>query len=196
MKKYLSILLILLINLSCSFERLENTSEIVDQMDDYKVKRVSATQITYQVEEMGAEISKALTADFETQMKNVSATRTEEICQLKNMKLIDSLSERYDLKIRLLGQPDIGSNNQLYVKEKEVLEAYADNAAKKLEIGANTQKIGDSLFVYTSPIPYDKGVGKLCFSDETGFAIWSIILKKSEVIKSINVKALRKKNIK
>lgn len=196
MKKHLSILLILLINLSCSFERLENTSEIVDQMDDYKVKRVSATQITYQVEEMGAEISKALTADFETQMKNISATRTEEICQLKNMKLIDSLSERYDLKIRLLGQPDIGSNNQLYVKEKEVLEAYADNAAKKLEIGANTQKIGDSLFVYTSPIPYDKGVGKLCFSDETGFAIWSIILKKSEVIKSINVKALRKKNIK
>lgn len=196
MKKYLSILLILTINLSCSFERLENTSKIIDQMDDYKVKRVSATQITYQVEEMGAEISKALTADFENQMKNVSATRIEEICQLKNMKLIDSLSERYDLKIRLLGQPDIGSNNQLYAKEKEVLEAYADNAAKKLEIGANTQKIGDSLFVYTSPIPYDKGVGKLCFSDNTGFAIWSIVLKKSEVIKSINVKALRKKNIK
>lgn len=196
MKKYLSILLILLINLSCSFERLENTSEIVDQMDDYKVKRVSATQITYQVEEMGAEISKALTADFETQMKSVSATRTEEICQLKNMKLIDSLSERYDLKIRLLGQPDIGSNNQLYVKEKEVLEAYADNVAKKLEMSDNIQKIGDSLFVYTSPIPYAKGVGKLCFSDDSGFAIWSIILKKSEVIKSINVKALRKKNIK
>lgn len=196
MKKYLSVLLILLINLSCSFERLENTSQIVDQMDGYKVKRVSATQITYQVEEMGAEISKALTADFDAQMKNVSATRTEEICQLKNMKLIDSLSKRYDLKIRLLGQPDIGSNNQLYVKEREILEAYADNAAKKLDIGANTQKIGDSLFVYTSPIPYNKGVGKLCFSDDSGFAIWSIILKKSEVIKSINVKTLRKKNIK
>jgi len=196
MKKYLSIFLILLVNLSCSFERLENTTEIVNQMDDYKVKRVSPTQIAYQVEEMGAEISKALTADFAIQMKNVSSARGEELCQLKNMKLIDSLSERYDLKIRLLGQPDIGSNNQLYVKEKEVLEAYADNAAKKLEIGANTQKIGDSLFVYTSPIPYDKGVGKLCFTDDSGFAIWSIVLKKSEVIKSINVKALRKKNIK
>lgn len=196
MKKHLPILSILLVNLSCSFERLENTNQIVDQMDDYKVKRVSATQIAYQVEEMGAEISKALTADFETQMKNVSLARGEELCQLKNMSLIDSLSERYNLKVRLLGQPDIGSNNQLYVKEKEVLEAYADNAAKKLEMSDNIQKIGDSLFVYTSPIPYDKGVGKLCFADDSGFAIWSIVLKKSEVIKSINVKALRKKNIK
>lgn len=195
MEKYLSVLLILL-NLSCTFERLENTSQIVDQMDDYKVKRVSVTQIAYQVEEMGAEISKALTADFAIQMKNVNSTRGEELCQLKNMKLIDSLSERYDLKVRLLGQPDIGSNKQLYVKEKEVLEAYADIASKKLEMSDNIQKIGDSLFVYTSPIPYKNGVGKLCFADDSGFAIWSIILKKSEVIKSINVKALRKKNIK
>jgi hypothetical protein len=196
MKKYLGVFLILSINMSCSFERLENTTKIIDQMDDYKVKRVSATQITYQVEEMGAEISKALTVDFTNQMKNVDLTRKEEICQLKSIKLIDSLSKRYDLKIRLLGQPDIGSNDELYAKEREILEAYADNATKKLEIGANTQKIGDSLFVYTSPIPYKNGVGKLCFSDESGFAIWSIILKKSEVIKSINVKALRKKNIK
>ena len=90
MEKYLSVLLILL-NLSCTFERLENTSQIVDQMDDYKVKRVSATQITYQVEEMGAEISKALTADSAIQMKNVNSARREELCQLNNMKLIDSL---------------------------------------------------------------------------------------------------------
>jgi hypothetical protein len=182
--------------LSCSFERLENTAQIVEQMDDYKVKRVSVTQIAYQVEEMGAEISKALTADFAIQMKNINSARGQELCQLKNMKLIDSLSERYDLKVRLLGQQDIGSNKQLYVKEKEVLEAYADNASKKLEMSDNIQKIGDSLFVYTSPIPYKNGVGKLCFADDSGFAIWSIILKKSEVIKSINVKALRKKNIK
>jgi hypothetical protein len=196
MKKYLLVLLILLINLSCSFERLENTAQIVEQMDDYKVKRVSVTQIAYQVEEMGAEISKALTADFAIQMKNINSAQGQELCQLKNMKLIDSLSERYDLKVRLLGQQDIGSNKQLYVKEKEVLEAYADNASKKLEMSDNIQKIGDSLFVYTSPIPYKNGVGKLCFADDSGFAIWSIILKKSEVIKSINVKALRKKNIK
>jgi hypothetical protein len=196
MKKYSSILLLLLVNLSCSFERLENTSEIVDQMDDYKVKRVSPTQITYQVEEMGSEISKALTKDFAKQMLSVSAARGEELCQLKDMTLIDSLSKTYGLKIRLLGQPDIGSNKSLYAKEKEVLEAYADNASKKLEMGDNIQKIGDSLFVYTSPIPYQNGVGKLCFGDDSGFAIWSIILKKSEVVRTINVKVLRAKNIK
>ena len=195
--KKIAIFLILSINLGCSnFERLDNTVQIVARMDGYKVKRVTQTQITYQVEEMGSEISKALTKDFAEQMKGQSKTRSQEICQLKNMTLIDSLSTSYGIKIRLLGQPDIGSNNELYPKEREILEAYADNATKKLTMGDNTQKIGDSLFVYTSPIPYKNGVGNLCFGDASGFAIWSIIIRKSEVIKTINVKQLRKKNIK
>lgn len=179
------ILLILSITISCSnLERLD-TTQIKEEMEGYKIKRVSPTQITYQVETLGIAISQALTKDFEKQMKGMSKTRGEEICQLKDMSLIDSLSKKYNLKIRLLGQPDIGSNNELYVKEKEVLEAYADNASKNLSLSDNIQKIGDSLFVYTSPIPANKGFGKLCFSDDTGFAIWSIILRKSEVVKSI-----------
>lgn len=197
MKKYAIILSILLVNLACSnFERLENSSQIKDQMEDYKIKRVSPTQITYQVEEMGGEISKALTKDFEKQMSGASSARGQELCQLKDMTLIDSLSKTYNLTIRLLGQPDIGSNKSLYEKEKEVLEAYADNVAKKLSMGDNIQKIGDSLFVYTSPIPYKMGVGKLCFGDESGFAIWSIVLRKQEVVKAINIKSLRAKNVK
>lgn len=179
--------------MSCSnMERLD-TSQIKDEMEGYKIKRVSPTQITYQVETLGSEISQALTKDFEKQMKGISKTRGEEICQLKDMTLIDSLSKTYGLKIRLLGQPDTGSNNTLYVKEKEVLEAYADNASKKLSMSDNIQKIGDSLFVYTSPIPANKGVGKLCFSDDSGFAIWSIVMRKSEVVKSIDVKKLKGK---
>ena len=184
--KNISILFsIILVNMSCSnMERLD-TSLIKDEMEGYKIKRVSPTQITYQVETLGSEISQALTKDFERQMKGISKARGEEICQLKDMTLIDSLSKTYGLKIRLLGQPYIGSNNNLYAKEKEVLEAYADNASKKLSLDDNIQKIGDSLFVYTSPIPANKGVGKLCFSDDSGFAIWSIIMRKSEVVKSI-----------
>lgn len=173
-------------------ERLD-TSLIKDEMEGYKIKRVSPTQITYQVETLGSEISQALTKDFEKQMKGISKARGEEICQLKDMTLIDSLSKTYGLKIRLLGQPDIGNNNTLYVKEKEVLEAYADNALKKLSMSDNIQKIGDSLFVYTSSISASKGVGKLCFSDDSGFAIWSIVMKKSEVVKSIDVKKLKGK---
>ncbi len=185
MKNISIILLLLIITISCSnLERLD-TSQIKEEMDGYKIKRVTPTQITYQVEKMGLEISKVLTLDFEKQMKSMSKARGEEICQLKNMSVIDSLSKTYGLTIRLLGQPDIGSNNSLYAKEKEVLEAYADNVSKKLSLSDNIQKIGDSLFVYTSPIPANKGVGKLCFSDDSGFAIWSIIMKKSEVVKSI-----------
>ena len=193
MKNISIILLLLIFNMSCSnMERLD-TTQIKDEMEGYKIKRVSPTQITYQVETLGSEISQALTQDFEKQMKGISKARGEEICQLKDMSLIDSLSKTYGLKIRLLGQPDIGSNNSLYVKEKEVLEAYADNVSKNLSLGDNIQKIGDSLFVYTSPIPTNKGVGKLCFSDDSGFAIWSIIIKKSEVIKSIDIRKLKAK---
>ena len=191
--KNISILLLIIINMSCSnVERLD-TTQIKGEMEGYKIKRISSTQITYQVETLGSEISQALTKDFEKQMKGISKARGEEICQLKDMSLIDSLSKTYGLKIRLLGQPDIGSNNSLYAKEKEVLEAYADNASKKLSLSDNIQKIGDSLFVYTSPIPANKGVGKLCFSDDSGFAIWSIVMRKSEVVKSIDVKKLKGK---
>lgn len=185
MKNISIILVVFLINISCSnVERLD-TTQVKGEMEGYKIKRVSPAQITSQVETLGSELSKALTLDFEKQMKGMSKTRGEEICQLQNMDLIDSLSKTYGLTIRLLGQPDIGSNNSLYAKEKEVLEAYADNAEKKLEMSDNIQKIGDSLFVYTSPIPANKGVGKLCFSDDSGFAIWSIVMRKSDVVKSI-----------
>lgn len=165
-------------------ERLD-TTEVKEEMDDHKIKRISPAQIMEQVETLGSEIAITLTNDFEKQMKDASQAHTEEICQLKNMRVIDSVSKKYNLKVRLLGQPDIGSNNSLYSKEKEVLEAYADNAARKLPMSNNIQNIDDSLFVYTAPIAADKGIGKLCFSDDSGFAIWSIVLKKSEVIKSI-----------
>lgn len=168
-------------------ERLD-TTEVKEEMEGYKIKRISPAQIMEQVEILGSGIAATLTKDFEKQMKGVSQERTEEICQLKNMQVIDSVSKKYNLKIRLLGQPDIGSNNTLYPKEKEVLEAYADNAMRKLPLSNNIQEIDNSLFVYTAPIGADKGVGKLCFSDNSGFAIWSIILKKSEVVKSIKTK--------
>lgn len=177
-----------LTQMACSnVERLD-TTEVKDEMEGHKIKRVSPAQIMEQVEVLGSQIALTLTKDFEKQMKDVSQVRTEEICQLKNMQVIDSVSKKYNLKIRLLGQPDIGSNNGLYAKEKEVLEAYADNAMRKLPLSNNIQNIDDSLFVYTAPISAEKGVGKLCFSDDSGFAIWSIILKKAEIVRSIKPK--------
>jgi len=185
-RKNIYILGLVLAQIGCTnVERLD-TTEVKEEVESHKIKRVSPAQIMEQVETLGSQIASTLTKDFEKQMKDVSQARTEEICQLKNMRVIDSLSKKYDLTIRLLGQPDIGSNNSLYPKEKEVLEAYADNAMRKLPMSNNIQPLDDeSLFVYTAPIGADKGVGKLCFSDDSGFAIWSIVIKKSEVIKSI-----------
>lgn len=187
-KNSIWILGLFLTQFGCSnVERLD-TTEVKEEMEGYKIKRISPARIMEQVEILGSGIAVTLTKDFEKQMKEASQARIEEICQLKNMQVIDSVSKKYNLKIRLLGQPDIGSNNSLYSKEKEVLEAYADNAMRKLPLSNNIQNIDDSLFVYTAPIGVDKGVGKLCFGDDSGFAIWSIVLKKSEVIKSIGSK--------
>lgn len=170
---------------SCSnMERLD-TSKVKGEMENFKIKRVTPVQINEQVERMGSKISEAITKDFEKEMKGAKQARIEELCQLKNIKLIDSLTSTYKLDIRLLGQPDIGSNVSLFAKEKEVLEAYAFDAQNKKPLSNNIQKIGDSLFVYTAPMPASNGVGKMCYSDDSGFALWSIVLKKSEVIKLI-----------
>ncbi|MBA4851713.1 hypothetical protein [Emticicia sp. BO119] len=176
---------VFLTQFGCSNVQRMDTTEVKEEMEGHKIRRISPARIMEQVEVLGSKITIILTKDFEKQMKDASPNRTEEICALKNMQVIDSLSKKYKLTIRLLGQPDIGSNNSLYLKEKEVLEAYADNAMQKLPLSNNIQSIDDSLFVYTAPIGVDKGVGKLCFSDDSGFAIWSIVLKKAEVIKSI-----------
>lgn len=192
----LTSILLAFFTLACSnYERLD-TGKIKDQMDTYQIKRVSPTQIAYQVEDLGRSIGIALTENLENQLKKASTTEIANICALKNNAFVDSLSQKYNAKITLLGQPDIANNKNLLTKEREVLEAYADNVSKKLSIDDNSQKIGDTLFVYTSPIPYQKGVSKLCFGNETGFAVWSIHLKKAEIIKSINLKKLKQRNIK
>lgn len=184
-RKSIYIIGLVLAQMGCTNVDRLDTTEVKEEVESHKIKRVSPAQIMEQVETLGSQIAATLTKDFEKQMKDVSLARTEEICQLKNMRVIDSLAKKYDLTIRLLGQPDIGSNNSLYPKEKEVLEAYADNAMRKLPMSNNIQPLDESLFVYTAPIGAEKGVGKLCFSDDSGFAIWSIVIKKSEVIKSI-----------
>lgn len=187
-KNTILIVSLFLTQFACSnVERLD-TTEVKDEMEGYKIKRVSPAQIMEQVEVLGSQISSDLTSELEKQIKAASKERVEEICRLKNMQVVDSLTQKYNLKVRLLGQPDIGSNKSLYAKEKEVLEAYTEIAAQKQALSNNIQSIGDSLFIYTSPIAANKGAGKLCFSDDSGFAVWSIVIRRAEVIKSIKPK--------
>lgn len=187
----LALISIVFFNFSCNnIERLD-TSKIKEKIEASKIKRITPVQLNMQVERWGSGMSKALTSVIEKEAQTASKTRLEELCQLKNIKLIDSLSDAYKVKIRLLGMPD--SNNQsLYVKEKEVLDAYIYNAENKLPMESNIQRIGDSLFVYTYPIKNSKVISKLCFADETyNFALWSIVFRKADVIRKTNVKDLK-----
>ncbi|MFN3851016.1 MAG: hypothetical protein ACK4NY_16390 [Spirosomataceae bacterium] len=182
---------VVVIGWSCGSVERVDTTKIKAQMEASKIKRITPAQINNQVEKWGSEMSKALTASFEKEMKTANQARIEEICQLKKIKLMDSISTEYKVKIRLLGMPD-SQSKMLYPKEKEVLDAYIYNAENKLPMGDNIQRIGDSLYVFTSPIPAQKGVAKLCFSDETyNFAIWSIVFRKADVILKTNTKTLK-----
>lgn len=183
--------LVLAVCVSCGGVERVDTTKIKAQMESSKIKRITPAQINSQVENWGNEISKTLTAAFEQEMKNANQARIEEICQLKKIKLMDSLAAEYKVKIRLLGMPD-SESKMLYPKEKEVLSAYIYNAENKLPMEKNIQRIGDSLYVYTSPIAAQKGIAKLCFSDETyNFAIWSIVFRKADVILKTNTKTLK-----
>jgi hypothetical protein len=186
-----SLISILFINLSCNnIERLD-TSKIKAKVEASKIKRITPAQLNMQVERWGGGMSKALTEVIEKEAKTASKSRLEELCQLKNIKLIDSLSEAYKVRIRLLGMPD-ANNKTLFAKEKEVLEAYMYNAENKLPMESNTQRIGDSLFVYTYPITNSKVISKLCFTDETyNFALWSIVFRKADIIRKTNIKDLK-----
>jgi hypothetical protein len=172
--------------MACSNMERMDTGKVKDAMESFKIKRVTPLQINEQVERMGSKISEAITQDFKKELNQANPSRKAELCELKNIKLIDSLSSTYHLNIHLLGQADLMNNRTLYAKEKEVLEAYVFDAKNQKKLSNNIQKIGDSLFVYTSPI--DGGIGKMCYNDASDFAIWSIILKKSEVIKLIDTK--------
>ncbi len=186
----LSLLIPIIFTASCNnIERLD-TSKIKEKVEASKIKRITPAQLNSQVERWGEGMSKAFTTALEKEAINASKTRLEEICKLKNIKLIDSLSAVYRVKIRLLGMPD-STNQKLYAKEKQVLEAYIYNAENKLPMEKNVQRIGDSLFVYTYPITSSKTLSKLCFADDTyNFAIWSIVFRKADVIRKINVKDL------
>jgi hypothetical protein len=186
------ILFILIIStISCNNIERFDTSKIKEKVEASKIKRITPTQLNMQVERWGEGMSKAFTTTLEKEAANASKTRLEEICQLKNIKLIDSLSAVYNVKIRLLGMPD-ATNPKLYAKEKQVLDAYIYNAENKLPMDKNVQRIGDSLFVYTYPITSTKTLSKLCFADNTyNFALWSIVFRKADVIRKINVKDLK-----
>jgi hypothetical protein len=189
--KNISVIFLMFACLACGPIQRVDTVEVKEVIGNLEIKRLTPAQITAQVETLGEKVVITITPAFENAMKSALKSQSLEVCQLKNIKLIDSLSSVYKIKVRLLGTADV-LNKTLYDKEREVIDAYVYNAENKLPLTNNIQKIGDSLFVYSAPIAAETKICEQCFSsDDNKLAVWSIIFRKAEVIRKVDMKKMK-----
>lgn len=201
MKKYIFISLVLFISgnmllISCDFSKRLDTRAAVKEMKERELKRITITQLTTIVDELGKKVTGELNENL--------------VRSLEDRKLIDSLSKKYNIQI-FVGSPlklKTASNGQ---KVNEILEAYQYNSENHIEQVDNVQKNEDgTLFYYTAPIlaenqfkglPKEKieKLGELSKLDSLYFrrkneliGLWMIRFERKEVIKRIDPKTLNK----
>ncbi len=178
---------------SCNMDRrVEGSKEAVEKMKSMQIKRVTNPQVIEIVDDWGERIVKQAQLQLESVLSKPKADFSQ-LCQLKGTRKIDSLASLYAVQISLLGAKDI-KNPALSTKEQEVMDAYLYNAENKISQISNIQKLGDSLFIYTSPIPLTNRICQKCFGeDATHLAVWRVRFRKSDVIRKVNAKSLENK---
>lgn len=178
---------------SCNLDqRLEGSKEAVEKMKSTQIKRVTDSQVIEIVGDWGERIVKQAQLQLERTLSKPQADFSR-LCQLKEVTKIDSLAHLYAVQINLLGTKDI-KNPTLSIKEQEVLGAYLYDTQNKTSQISNIQKLGDSVFIYNSPIPMESLICQKCFAeDATHLAVWRVRFRKSDVIRKVNAKSLEKK---
>ena len=174
---------------SCSPDRNQNTKELVQEMNDHKIKRVTNVQLTTTVDEWG----KALVVTARKALTNELTKKAGDstLCTLESIPAIRRLEKQYAITIDLLKAQDV-KNPALDPKERDLLGAYVYNAQNKMEQIDNVQKLNDTLFVYNSPVATDDIICKTCTDNAAlPFVIWRIVFNKREVIRRINPKKLQ-----
>jgi len=171
---------------SCSPDRIKQTDQLRQEMNDKKIKRITNVELTETVDAWGEQI--VLVAQNELTSKLKAGGSTAALCQLEQLPKTAALAKRYALTIDLLGAKDV-QNTSLAAKEREVLDAYLYNAEKKLPQQSNIQRIADTLYVYNAAVPMDNIICKTCFGDQKEpLAVWRLAFTKREVIRRMNGK--------
>ena len=179
--------------LACSIpDRVGDTKELVQEMKDNQIKRVTGGQLTEIVDNWG----KRIVRDSERELVQNLAKKpgqTATVCQLKNLPITDSLRELYAVEIRLFGAKDL-KNPAISAKEQEILGAFMYNVQNNIPPVDNIQRLGDTAYVYNAAIETSSLVCQKCFDIKpVAFAVWSVVFSKREVIRRVDAKSLRKK---
>jgi len=171
---------------SCNPDRIKQTDQLKQEMDDKKIKRITNIELTETVDDWGEQIVTVAQNELANKLKAGGSAAA--LCQLEQLPKTAALAKRYALTIDLLGAQDV-QNTSLAPKEREVLDAYLYNAEKKLPQQSNIQRIADTLYVYNAAVPTESLICKTCFGDqEQPLAVWRLAFSKREVIRRMNGK--------
>ncbi|WP_198174766.1 hypothetical protein [Spirosoma arboris] len=181
--------------IACNPERVHYTNELKAEMADSKIKRITNADIIETVDELGGKISTVMEKELTVQLqKTTNPVERAKLCRLKNLPRAKAIAERYDVDIRLLGEPDI-QNMTLNIKERDILDAYLYSVKQKQSPISNIQKINDTLLVYNSVVPGNSPICRACFGNqETPFAVWHLGFQKREVVRRMNSSVKKKKS--
>lgn len=176
--------------LLCScYERLPESKEIAAEAKRRKIGRIKPADILEETNRLGEliisetdstwklELDKEI--DSKVTMQNSSACIIE-LQPFRNKSLNDFSISKWGIKN--------AKSNKSIIKEREILDAYLYNVAKKLPIESNIQKLGDTVLLFTQPIYFDKSKCKNCHSSNktTDFAgMWSVSMSKKKIVENI-----------
>jgi len=152
--------------LICSCGQIDNqrkSDAFKKEMKSKKLKHLTVGQIQTAAYEEAQSIMARIEGILLSQIDSNNFTCAEaENVQFQNEAL---------LSFRLYCQKSVDMNE----KESQIWDAYQSNIQQKLPVGDNLQKLGDTEFLYSSPL-YIKNQYR---------GVWSIILSKREIIRKM-----------
>ncbi|UFH54984.1 hypothetical protein [Spirosoma sp. KNUC1025] len=180
--------------LACNPERVHYTNELKQEMADSKIKRITDSDLTETIDNLGGKVSATIQKELTAQLQKTSnPAERAKLCQLQNLPRTTAIAERYVLDIQLLGAADV-QNKTLSTKEREILDAYLYSAKQKQSPISNIQKTSDTSFVYNAQIPPDSPICEACFGKQAvPFAVWHLGFQKREVIRRMNASTKKSK---
>lgn len=146
--------------ISCGKVKQIDTSDIREIMRNSKVKRVTEKQLLEKVSEIGETISDRLNGNYRVE------------CQA-SYEMDGQRVEVYSVALTGSGLTEGSTKDQL-------LEAYKYGIENGQHVGANIQKLDDTLYAYSFPLRKDSYFKTVCGND---FAL--VIISRTAVVKQL-----------
>lgn len=178
------ILTLPLLVINCTTDKPLNNEAVRKEIASRELKRITEAEIISKAHDIGSSIAgstkKTLGKNLQQAIMNGGVENAISFCNLNAMPLVDSLSRRFDAKIRRVSLKPRNPEDAPTELEKKILEAYDYQWQDSLELKANVQSIGEGRYLFTKPILIDNG---LCLSCH-GSAVNGMSQQTNEFIQS------------